>query len=358
MNDLIESLHLALNDKNEDDYSKLTGNIDKEILDIYNISYENVSEGVEIDLINQTEVIIFKTKEDFYAHSSELDFRKNIIIIQDKLLFEPGKDADFIFINVLYSFKFFNFFKDKLSSHHDLSRKQLIFLSEQSGKNIIGYKSEHETDLTQDLQLKKHYENITNNNADFLNFLKNSIISYVELIEPEKRYITALKNLAVIHENAKRDFDLYQSKFSFTEFKKGLEVEEIKYIQDVHNLVSDFSSKLYMPIEFGVYILLVTKFSDNFYPLIASMIIIISWSAFRLWSNMQSLNNANDLKDSITSAFDVIQERSGQDTKNSKVKIKNAIDKMISEIKAYMAVTLIFSISVICIALTSLFIVK
>lgn len=352
MIDLIDSLYTVLNKESAscESWSVLVGEIDTKILKKYNITCNVELGGVRIDFIEQSSIQIFKTKEDFYLNSQESDFNKKIIIIQEKLLFEPNKASNFIFDNVLYSSKLFNFFKSKISSHHDLAKRQLIFLSEKTGKNIIGYDRENETDLTKDLQLKKYYENIKNQNDDFLNFLKNSIISNVELAESQNRYLVILKNLEVICEHAKRDFELYQSKFSFVKFKKGLETEKAKYIQDIQKLVSDFSSKLHMPIEFGIHIVLIVKFSENFYSLIATMIIIVSWGCFRFWSNMQSLNNANYLEKTIMNAFDKIKKESKQDTKQSKKEINKVMRGLKNEIKSYMVLSFIFSIATICIA--------
>lgn len=350
MNDLIKTLHNGLEENQESWSIYVSSGVDQDTLNKHGINFSTEEEGIRIDFLAQKEVKIFKTKDDFYTYSAKGDFNKKIIIIKDNLLYTPDSDAHFIFDNVKYSFKFFDFLVGKIASHQDIGKMQLILLSTKFGKDVVGYQRSNQTNLDKDLELKGKYQEIKNKPDDFLSFFRNSILSYIEPVGTKDRYIRVLENIDIIYQNAERNFNLYKSKFNFDDFKKNLESNTQKYIKDTQGFISDFQSKIDMPIQFGVYIYLISKFSSDFYPLIAVTVIIITWSIFKLMTINNTKNNIQDLEESYLQSFNELsnifkQQNTEEEINNAKQKICKKIKRTKILIKAYFWTIALFSLS-------------
>jgi len=334
---------------NEDSSVFISTDITQQQLQSFGIDSSEEAEGIRIDLFNQKDVNIFKTKVDFYTYSKKDDFDKPIIILDDKLLYENNEGTNFIFEIVKYSFMIFDFIKLKISAHQDVIKKQFILLSGKLGKDVIGYKNDHETNIDIDLHLKTKYEKLEGSSGDFLNFFKNSILMHIAALNNQDRYLNILTDFDLIYQNAERDFTFYQSKFSFSEFKNSLEIEKQKYLKETQDFISDFASKINLPIQFGVYIFLISRFSQEFYPLIATLVIIVSWSVFQLWSTFYTKNSLYELGESVNKSFQKIKNESKLELGDAAKEVSTKIEKAKNITVAYLWLTGLFSLAAIAI---------
>lgn len=132
-----------------------------------------------------------------------------------------------------------------------------------------------------------------------------------------------------------------------------LEKEQEKYFKDYQSTISDFLSKVAsMPLQFGAYIFLVSRFTDEFLPLLATFILIISWSIFTVLSINQMLDNTIYLKEKFNSNFDDLLQKSKIPPDNIKAQ-RNEVDekfrKTIKIIKSYKIIEIIFTVCILII---------
>ena len=136
-------------------------------------------------------------------------------------------------------------------------------------------------------------------------------------------------------------------------FKAELDKETESYLKEYQADLSSFLLNVgALPIQFGVYIYLITKFEGQIYPLLAVLTLILVWSLFSFFSIKQILDNVKYIKDSVEEHFDSLIATSGLD-QNEIEPDRALISKRFSKTKSmlifYMALVSIFSISILTI---------
>ena len=358
-------------DQAQDELQILSNSIsdEKKILDDCGINYDCQKdcqkEGIFIDLDKQ-DFKIFKTRASavkFLNH--EDDFSSDILVIEKTapgkdLIYENKQSSSELFENILYFDKFKELFVNfDIASHNDEVHKRMTFLSANHGRIDAGYeKIWIENYYERNNDLKNQLEAIQfkiGEDSNFKNFFKESYIeSLTSLPDVHTRFAESLTKIEYILETAQRNYELYQHKFSFAEFRKGLNEDKEKYIKDCQASSSDLLSKIaYMPIQYGAYILLIIRFSEELIPISALTILIIAWGIFSYRSLTSILGNVEYLKKKFEQDFSSMLDKSGIseiEVKDDKEEISLNFDKSSSLIKSYRAFVVVFSISafVIC----------
>jgi hypothetical protein len=201
-------------------------------------------------------------------------------------------------------------------------------------------------DLEKKIVANKYYED----------FFKESLIEYAKAIPEENlRFVKLLINIKHIIESASRNFELYKNNFSFAEFKKQLNEDKEKYLKDYQSNLSDFLSKIAsMPIQFGVYIYLMVRFSEELLPITATAILVLSWSLFKIMTVNRILENVVYLKSKFQRDLGALVEKSGIDeseVESDRVQVLEKFSKSISLIKGYRLFVAIFSVCVLAICI-------
>jgi hypothetical protein len=337
---------------------------EKCVLDSFNLIYEEQAEGISIDLTKQP-MKIFKSKASAVKYLKESDFLSDIIVLEEDVSNPECKDIEYIaaneprsctwlFENVEYSFKFKKLFLDKgIASYNDESLNRLIFLSSKHGRLHVIYSNEWMSDFhDSDNDVRRQYQELDNKinlNRDYEDFFKESLVEYAKAVPEENiRLARSLKNIRHIVESASRNFELYKHNFSFSEFKKELNEDKEKYLKDYQSNLSDFLSKVAsMPIQFGVYIYLMIRFSEDLLPIMATTIIILFWSLFKVVTVNRILENVEDFKLKFQIDLDLLLEKSGIDeseVKKDRDQVSRKFDKSITLIKSYRVFVAVFSI--------------
>jgi len=155
-----------------------------------------------------------------------------------------------------------------------------------------------------------------------------------------------LGSLRRIYENAEREFNLYKNKFSFDDFKSELDKETETYLKEYQSDLSSFLLNVgSLPLQFGVYIYLMMKFSDKFVPLVAVLILILVWSLFSMFSIKQIIDNVLHIKESIKFNFSNLSTASGlpnEQLEPDKSLILNRIDKTLNMLGFYRYLVFLF----------------
>lgn len=354
MNNLKELInHLnSSNDSCSDVLKIRSSNLNKELLDRFNIKYEEETEAITIDLSRQV-FKIFKKKKDVLSQRESLKEEDTIIVIEDKLLYENKYSDNALFENIFFSKKLKNLFiKHEVISYDDEAFEILIFLSEKMGKLEVGYSEKDSTFFYNDNNLKKIYELLAKKLTakEYNSFLRDNFIRIAKDVKnsDSKLFYITLMNLDSIYKNANREFELYKNKFSFENFLSEFHEEKEKYIKTLQENLSDFLSKINsLPIQFGVYILLVFRFKDEVIPLVATIILIVAWSAF-------SINSLNLMKKSIIHTkkkfenimAEIIKKSgvSSKDLEEDKIEVLKKIENIKTMIRRYRYMVIIFSI--------------
>lgn len=322
----------------------------KNLLDDLGIKFNDLREGIEINLAEQS-ILIYKTKADCIKHfqiQTELD--KKIIIIEDKIIYDKSKTCNVFFENLIYSQKIQKLIENQeVISFNDKINKRYFLLSEKNGKIKVGYKNKPSDFFDKSHNLKKLYDSLNQNlSNEYIAFFRDNIIKSVEdEKEINDRFFYLLSKLELIIEKTNREYNLFLHKFSFEEFYSKLEEEKDKYFKNFQDLLSDFLSKVNsMPIQFGAYIYLLFRFEKEIFPLIIISIIIIAWSSFSFFSINAIKNNIDNLSQRFNNVFDKISEKSGIDLKSLE-KEQNGIDNRLKNIKilimSYQRITFIFA---------------
>jgi len=141
--------------------------------------------------------------------------------------------------------------------------------------------------------------------------------------------------------------------FSFAEFKKQLNEDKEKYLKDYQSNLSDFLSKISsMPIQFGVYIYLMVRFSEELLPITATAILVLAWSFFKIMTVNRILENVVYLKSKFQRDLGALVEKSGIDkVESDRVQVVEKFSKSISLIKGYRLFVAIFSICALSICI-------
>lgn len=342
-----------------------------DVLDSFNIEYENQAEGISIDLSSQP-TKIYKSKKSAVKYLNESDFSSDIIVIELDTSNSKYQDIEFVvdgnpqsfsslFENIRYYFKFKSLLlSNEIASYNDEAFNRLIFLSSNHGRLHVICNNEWVEDFYDgDNDLKVLYGELDKKisaNREYENFFKESLIEYAKAIPDENlRFLQSLKNIRHVIESASRNFELYKNNFSFAEFKVQLNEDKEKYLKDYQSNLSDFLSKIAsMPIQFGVYIYLMVRFSEDLLPITATTVILFVWSFFKVMTVNRILENISYLKSKFENDLDSLLDKSGIDKSDIELDRNQIIDefkKSISLIKGYRLFVVIFTICALAICI-------
>jgi len=352
----IEDIKLLLSslksceDQSTDALKILSSKLDIELLGRCDIAFEEQAEGVFIDL-SQQNVFLYKNKRDAitYFNGDESDA---IWIIESELVYSEGISSDSFFGNLFYSKRFQALLLETgVISYHDTLNKIYVFLSETHGKMEIGYAEKHLEFCNGDYDIEPLYAKISEKlgEAEYRSFFRDNFMNEASNFENyDDKFYLALKKLSAVFDNSNREFELYKNQFSFEKFSSDLHDEKEKYVKRIQDELSEFLSKVNtLPIQFGVYILLVFRFKDEPVPLIGSIVLIVAWSAFSVVSIRTMEKGFESLKLNLGKTFDSIASESGIDSEVLQ-EDKAEIDKRISGIETimtwYKGVVIVFSL--------------
>jgi hypothetical protein len=337
------------NDNSTDPLQVVSDNLDKNILDELEVTYESQAEGVYIDLCKQT-CKIYKNKQDAITHFDHSD--NSILIIEDEIFCIENISTHAFFENLIFSKKIQNLMIEKeVISYRDGANKKYIFLSEHIGRVEVGFKNKLSVFFDGEYALSDLYSKLVGkfNESEYPSFFRDNFIKIAKDIDNvDDRFYKTLTKIQNIVDNSNREFELYKNKFSFEQFHSDLEKEKEKYIKNIQENLFEFLSKVNaLPIQFGVYILLAFKFQDEIIPLIAAIVLIVSWSAFNFFSLISMRKTINFLERKFNTVFDKIYKESGIDEEVLAQDRKEVSDK-ISDIKNmicwYKCVVIVFSL--------------
>ncbi len=290
------------------------------------------------------------------------DFSSDILVIEkggggEDVVYENGELTSKLFENILYFHEFKRLFiDDEIASYHDEVARKIIFLSPKHGRLDVGYTEAsveefYEADNDLENQFKAIELKITQND-EYKNFFRESFIEVSKNLSPEDtRFVKSLVRIKHIAESATRNYELYQHNFSFAEFKQQLDEDKEKYLKEYQSNLSDFLFKIAsMPIQFGVYIYLTVRFSEELVPILATIVLIISWSCFTVFSVNRIVENVKYLKNKFESDFSMMLKQSGiekSEVEMDRKQIVSRLDKAIHLIQGYMGIVVIFSICIV-----------
>lgn len=304
-------------------------------LDDLQLEYEKQAEGVSLNLVSES-TLIFKKKINAVERLALSDSNKAILVIEDSLIYLPVHlDGTLFFQNIFYWHRLLNLFTDKsIAAFNDNLKKHLIFLSDKLGKVEVGYKVRWiDSFYDSDNKLKETYfklDSLITRNTEFSSFYRDNFIKTAQTIpDVETRFSETLKSIGHIFELANKDFDLFKSKFSFEDFRSDLDKEKEKYLKDYQSTITDFLSKVStVPIQFGAYIVLLMKFVDEPLPLLATLVLIVFWSAYNWLAVKQLLNNLEYTKIQFNSTFDSLITKARIDEADISKDRKTVLEKI------------------------------
>ncbi len=332
---------------------------DKEVLEACGVKYKEPTEGISIDLSKEIQGFwIFKNKASGLRYLGLEDFSSDIIVVEEShngkdLIYENGKSESKFFENVLYFHKFKSLIiESKIASYYDELNENMIFLSATHGRldtscTITWFEEFYDYDNQLENQFKLIQKKI-NEDDQFKDFLKESFVECVTNLSDEKTLLKSLEKIKHIVESASRNYELYRHKFSFAEFKKQLDEEKEKYFKEYQSNLSDFLSKTAsMPIQIGVYIFLIDRFSGNGWLMAVTFILIAGWSYFTVFCIDQILDNIKYLKDQFKIKFCKMLDESGinkMEVKENEEQINKKFVNSINLMTRYKWIIIVFSI--------------
>ena len=339
----------ACSDSSTDPLKIVSDNLDTNILDELEVIYESQSEGVSIDLYNQT-CKIYKNKQDVITYFDYSD--RSTLIIEDEIFYIENISLPTFFENLIFSKKIQDLMIEKeIISYHDGANKKYIFLSEHIGKVEVGFKNQLLVFFDSEYALSDLYRKLVDrfNESEYLSFFRDNFIKIAKDIDNvDDRFYKTLIKIQNIIDNSNREFELYKNKFSFEQFHSDLKKEKEKYIKNIQENLSEFLSKVNaLPVQFGVYILLIFRFQDEIIPLIATVILIISWSAFSFFSLSTMRKTINFLERKFNNVFNKISEESGIDEEvlsQDRKEVSSKISDIKSMICWYKWIVIVFSL--------------
>lgn len=234
----------------------------------------------------------------------------------------------------------------------DKVNNDLFLLSITYGKIDINYSPDPERknyySVSRDLDFKTLEQLLITEN--FPNFFKDTIARFLS-DKPKRDLYAILTNFNFLISNTKNALSLYQHNFSFEEFERKFDKDLFDYIEKLQDLTSSFHSKVMaIPLQFGVYIYLLSKFQSEFLSLIFVVLTLIVWSIFNYFVTSKTYSNINYLEIEIKNRINLIKQESGvADKKISKPRqyLTKNIDNMKNTIIIYQGFNLVLTLSVI-----------
>lgn len=320
--------------------------LDKSLLQEYNIDYSSEGNSIKINLENPN-IRIFKKYEDAIKHgSSKEGFNLNIALQIDFL-------QQTLFENIYYFERIKKILdNEKIIDFEKITTKDYFILSSTYGKIVLSYstkpekidfyRTEHSIDLTRLEELLK--------TESFPEFYKDSIAKFLSN-NPDKDLYTILSNFDFLLANAINALTLYKQNFSFAKFEKEFDENLSSNIKKLQELTSSFQSKIMaIPIQFGVYIYLLSKFSDNFVSMLLVVATIIAWSIFNCLITSKTYRNIHYLESKIKGEIALIRQKSGIEENKiseSRMLLTKDIYTMKQIVYAYQFFSILFTILIL-----------
>lgn len=297
----------------------------------YNIVSQPAREGVKIHF-KQNNFYIFANYATAISTNSQSSLPTSLekIIIYDKFEIYDTET----FTNNFKAFKdvISHILSSRICEYEDKMRKKLIFLSQSQGRLDLsfddkGYEEMYfNTNLSPLCDLIKTHEN----DEKACSILKDTIISlFFKNPEKKENIFEIFKSFKNVKRSFSRDYDLYNSQFSFESLKNELEDEKKAFLEDYAKFYADFMPKIYgVPLQIGAYILIISQALkiDNPMPIIlfCIMIGVVGLHSNRLISISEDL-----LKDSINEfngKVSLVKEKT-----NGSLDISDSLSKKISK---------------------------
>ena len=224
MNDLYELItHLkSCKDISSDSLKIRSSDLDESILKKFNIVYEKEAEAKTIDLSAQS-YKIYKNKNDALSQRDSYKETDEIILINEKIIYDKDNLNIYFFENIFYTKKFKELFiKKNIISYDDELSEICILLSEKMGKLEVGYSKRNLKFFDKNNKLKELFRKIKNKlkEKEYDSFFRDNFIRIAKDIKSKNDsfYLTLIK-LDKIYENSNREFELYKNELSFEKFQ-------------------------------------------------------------------------------------------------------------------------------------------
>lgn len=334
--------------------------VEKKIeLESLGLTINDEKEGVRIDLSRQP-FRIHKTIKNALTYCTEKSFDKDILIIEDSKVWElkNSNQRDVFIENIRLWFNYKKILIDKVADYVNEIDNEFILLSADKGKIKIGFSKKpiEYFDNKFKQETFQFIEESINKNNDFISFFKDSFIGMCSKELKKNRFSYAITNIEALYGDALRNYNLYKSKFSFKEFEKGLEQAKGEYLKNYQLFLSDFLGKITnFPIQIGIYLVLIDRFSEFISALLVIIVLIGVWGfyTFQVISIMSS--NIRGMKINFDKSISSIQEKSGLDESGfslTKKHITDKFDKLLILLKLYKYINIISSLLFGCFILS------
>lgn len=362
-NDLLPSCKYKLRVKNS---KKNSTNLDN-----LGISYEetNSQTVLQIDL-DQDNFYIRKSAEHFLQTCrNQIDdlasyFRKDVMILDKNIIYikgEPIENNPLFFRNTLCSFSLLELLRSNVVDFDDVVNQKLILLSQKTGKIELSYKDqfivralillEGDNDF---IEVTKKLKNKIEADAAFIGFFKDAFIENATV-----SFFESLEKIDRVHAIAERNFQLYKNKFDFKKFEKGLHEAKESYFNTYFNFQSEMLSKINaLPIQFGIYIFLLYRFSENILGVATIIILMLGWSFFSVATIVNLEKDLESLKEDFLNSLKRIKARSGfndADLKEYKCLVLDKSKNSIKRVKQFKYIVILFTCSFLIFAFREIF---
>lgn len=320
-------------------------------LELLGLIVNNESEGLRIDLSEQ-HFCIYKTKEDAITYCIEQSFDKDILIVEDSKIWtvNSSNQTDVFIENIRLWFEYKNILLDKIADYVNKIDYEFILLSADKGKIDIGFSRKPIKYFDNKFKQKtfQSIEKSINENNDFIGFFKDSFIGICSKKSKKNRFSYAIANIELLYEEALRNYNLYKNKFSFEEFNKGFEQAEREYLKNYQLFLTDFLGKITnFPIQIGVYLVLIYRFSEIILALLVIVALVLVWGFYTIQVVSMMSDNLKEIKENFNESIKLMQEKSGVDESKfsqTKEQITDKFDKLLNLLNLYKYINIISSL--------------
>lgn len=281
--------------------------IDRNLIDSFGIKHNIEGSATKIKLEND-KVVIYKSLNDALKHIKTINTSLQYIILNENI------PQAYILKNIQYFLHIKNILlSSKIIDFDEKLDKNLFLLSTTYGKIDINYSPDSGRidyySLSRDLDFETLEQLM--NTENFPNFFKDSISKFLS-DKPKRDLYAILTNFDFLISNAKNALSLYQHNFSFEKFEKEFDENLSSNIKKLQELTASFQSKIMaIPIQFGVYIYLLSKFNDSFTLILLVVVTVIAWSIFNYLITAKTYRNVHHLETKIEGEIALIRQRSG-----------------------------------------------
>ncbi len=326
-------------------------------LEEYGVSSTPAHNGVRIDFKND-EFYLFKDYSTALNKNSQSDGPLstdvcNIIIFNKTKVYKTN--------SLVRNFKLFKeiiayFESYKISEYKDNLNKKLILLSSSLGRLDLSYNSNNYEYMFFEQDFSDFHKLIKKHKADekACSILRDNIISlFSKNPNMKENFFEIFHHVKNIIRNFNRDFELYNSKFSFASLKTELEDEKKEFLQDYAKFYADFMPKLYgIPLQVGAYVLIIGQVIKIGSPLLTALFCLMV-GMVGLYSNRLICISDELLKDSITDFNEKVQrvKEKTQDNFDDSVNLSEKTVKFSNNIKFFKFLNIITHLLFVCIGL-------